>query len=175
MFKVNRKNKNLILVVLLLIGTLFLSIAYALTNNPLSISGTTTIQQTPMDIDVYFSNYTTSGNGTITAAINGSNNKQANFNITGLVGYGDTAVINYTIINNGTVDANLNITASTVTNTEYFQIESNINNLNNTVINAGETKTLTIKVKVIKVLVSSNSTTVSANATITVHASAAGI
>ena len=170
-----RKSKSLFLAVFLLIGTLFLSIAYALTNTPLNIVGTATAKQVPMDIDVYFSNYSTSGDGTITAAINGNNNKQATFNITNLVGYGDTAIINYTIINNGTVDANLNITASTVTNTEYFEIESNVNNLNNTRINAGETKTLTIKVKVKKVLVSSNSSTVSASATITVHASAVGI
>ena len=169
------KNKSLFFLMIILIATLFLAIGYALTNNQLNISGTAVAKQKPMDIDVYFSNYTTSGNGTITASINGSNNKQANFSITGLVGYGDTAVINYTIINNGTIDANLNITASTITNTEYFEITSNINNLNNTRINAGETKTLTIKVKVKKVLVSSNNTTVSASANLTIHASAVGI
>jgi len=175
MFKYRKKNKHIFFLMIILVATLFLSIGYALTNNPINILGTATVKQTPMDIDVYFSNYSTSGSGTITAAINGSNNKIATFNVSGLVGYGDTATINYTIINNGTVDANLNISASTINDSEYFNLESNINNLNNTTIRAGETKTLTLKVKVIKVLVSSNSTTRSTTATITVHASAVGV
>ena len=173
MRKFNKKNKSLFLGVLLLVATLFISIAYALTNTPLTISGNATAKYVQRDINVYFSNYSTSGDGTITAAINGNNNKQATFSVTGLVGYGDTAIINYTITNSGDYDATLNITASTVTNTEYFEITSNVNNLNNTRINVGETKTLQIKVKVKKVLVSSNNTTASTSATVTVHAAAA--
>ncbi len=164
-----KRDKTIFFFMIILIVILLLGIGYAIVQVTLSLTGSASVLPLT-DIDVYFSNSSSSGDGQIQTEIDSVDKTQASFTITDLVGYGDTAYLEYTIQNDSSVPVNLEITSSTLTNDTYFSMESNMNDLNKITLAAGESEILHIQVKVIKVYVGSEGSTIDANASITVHA-----
>lgn len=176
-----KSKRNFKILMFLLVSILFISIGYAaITNINFTINGTAHAKYTDTNMSVRFSNLvsdietsssclldtgTMSNCATISASV--TDDKTATFSISGLKGYGDTAIVRYKIINDGTTNVSLNISATTNTNTEYFDVTTNLSNNSSTeVVNANGTTILTVKAKVKKVITNNANQTSTVTVTI---------
>ena len=187
-----RRNLYDYLLLVVVFSVLNLSIAFAAVYSQLTINSTLAIDK--VNLDVYFtgaqitndSNTTSSvdsnGNTVITSSdgkqkvyVDHSNNKLASFDVSNMVGYGETAAFEYTIYNNGDIPAKLEFDTVSTNNSTYFSVDSNINNLETTVLQPNSSTTLFIVIKVKKVLADTNhdSSKINSTATVTVKATPA--
>jgi len=155
-----RKQKNYILI-FALIAICALGIGYATVNGiPLTIGGNASVSVPDIfevvfdDVDdtYYSTNIEEPSNIVITADI--IDDLNAEFDVTGMQGYGDTATVVYSIVNNSTLSSASFSISTANNNTEYFDVtttltDSNSNNI--ATLNSGATGYVSVKVKVKKV------------------------
>ena len=163
------RDKTIFFFMILLIVILLLGIGYAFLNNRLSSNEEEEENTISANYDISFVDASSSGSGNSEAKIDNINPSRASFVVKDLVGYGDTANLEYTIKNEEGIPLQLDIIMTNITNESYFSIESNIEELNKTIINPQEEKTLNITVKVSKVYTGENET-IDAKASIIVRA-----
>ena len=162
-----RRDKTIFFFLILLIAILLLGIGYAILQDVFSSWSSEETSST--NYNIYFVNSSSTGSGTINTHIDSLNPRKASFSIKDLVGYNDTANLEYTIRNEEEKDLDLDIIISNISNQSYFSIESNIDNLNKVTIKPKEEKKLIIKVKVIKVYTGKDEK-IDATANITIRA-----
>lgn len=158
------KSKKVVYFMFILSAFLFIGVGYAaITGLELSVGGTASISLED-EFDVKFVQVVeqSASNSNITVSASIDSDHQSSFTITGTEGYGDSAIVRYSVINNSDIssaDFNIDITNS---NDEYFEVESTFSNSsynqNIVTLAPGETAILTIKAKVIKVSTDSNRT-----------------
>lgn len=163
-----RRDKTIFFFLILLIAILLLGIGYAILQDVFS-SWNKEKEVSSTNYNIYFVNSTYSGSGTISTHIDSLNPRKASFDVKDLVGYNDTATIEYTIRNEEDKDLDLDIILSNISNQSYFSIESNIDDLNKVTIKPNEEKKLIIKVKVTKVYTGKEET-IDAKASVTIRA-----
>ena len=163
-----RRDKTIFFFLILLIAILLLGIGYAILQDVFGVLDTKEVESST-NYNIHFVSSSSSGAGTIKTSIDSINPAKASFTIKDLVGYNDTATLEYTIRNDDEKNLDLDIIMSNISNQSYFSIESNIDELNKVTIKPKEEKKLIIKVKVTKVYTGSNET-VDATAKITLRA-----
>ena len=126
-----RKNRRVVVVAFLLCAALLLGVGYATLTDLLEINGSAEVNQEAaqkaFDADVYFKS-AVADNDLDEAYVLTEDNDKAGFKLHSLSGQGDKAVITFTIVNTG--DVNAIVTPTLVseggnTNPEYFKVSSN--------------------------------------------------
>ena len=160
------RDKTVFFFMIILVAILLLGIGYAFVKT----FSHSEKKEEKESFNVVFTDYKTSGSGDINASIDLIHPEKAYFSISNLKGYGDTSIIEYTMENKEEEPLRLEIRKSKLSNNTYFTIESNIEELNQTVIQPKEKKILRIKVKVVKVYIDEENKTIDAKANIAIQA-----
>lgn len=173
-----RMNNRLFLAIVLIVPICMLLIGYAsISNINLVISGTANATgiKAAEDFKVKFNPNYEDGyiqQEGVVVEKEVENDRKANFTVTGLIGYGDTAVIKFAVVNESTYHSAILTSKDNIINDkpEYFSIERTVVDSNDhaiTKINPGETAYYKIKVNVIKVPTDTSKT---ANVTVYLNA-----
>ncbi|MBQ9112042.1 MAG: hypothetical protein IJY08_00510 [Clostridia bacterium] len=148
------KKRKFIVVAFILVAALTIGIGYAALTNVLDINGKADVNasaaEEAFNEDIYFSAAVANGeNTTNTASINANNKDSASFTANSLKGKDDTATFTFTIKNDGDIDATVTPKLTTNTLPEYFELTSDWNGEDKTLV-AGGKLDITVTVKLLK-------------------------
>ena len=124
------RSKKLVYFLFILSAFLFIGVGYAaITGLELSVGGSASISLED-EFDVKFVQVIeqSASNSNISVSASIDSDHQSSFTITGTEGYGDTAIVHYSVRNDSDISsANFSIDI-TNSNDEYFEIESTFSN-----------------------------------------------
>ena len=141
------KNKKLLVGIALLIVVLVIGIGYAAITDSLTITGTAKATANDDNFKVVFNGTKTADDG-VTATVT-AGEKTASMDVTGLTTAGETKSATFTIQNQSAeLNALVDVKAQSITNTEFFAIETEV--ADTTALAPQGTTTVTVTVKLIK-------------------------